>query len=172
MPSHSLSPPSPPALNLSQYQGLFQWVSSSHQVAIVLELQHQLPMNIQGLFSLLSRELSKASVLQRSVFFMAQLSHPYRTAGKTKALTIFCLIFRLCLRQINWHPVYRDEVTVLPTYTLKKLKSQYSNLCLCHSKTQDFNLCETGGRCPPPPTSPRVRQLEIQSMRTETPRQA
>ena len=39
-PSHSLSPPSP-ALNLSQHQGLFQWVGSSHQVAKVLGLQHQ-----------------------------------------------------------------------------------------------------------------------------------
>ena len=29
-PSHLLSPPSPPALNLSQHQGLLQWVSSSH----------------------------------------------------------------------------------------------------------------------------------------------
>ena len=34
-----LSSPSPPALNLSQHQGLFQWVSSSHQVAKVLEFQ-------------------------------------------------------------------------------------------------------------------------------------
>ena len=42
-PSHSPSSPSPPALNLSQHQGLFKWVSSSHQVAKVLEfqLQHQ-----------------------------------------------------------------------------------------------------------------------------------
>ena len=42
-PSHPLSSPSPPALNLSQHQGLFQWVISSHQVAKVLEfqLQHQ-----------------------------------------------------------------------------------------------------------------------------------
>ena len=39
--SHPLSAPSPPAFNLSQYQGLFQWVSSSHQVAKVLELQLQ-----------------------------------------------------------------------------------------------------------------------------------
>ena len=41
--SHPLSSPSPPAFNLSQHQGLFQWVSSSHQVAKVLEfqLQHQ-----------------------------------------------------------------------------------------------------------------------------------
>ena len=41
-PSHPLSSPAP-ALNLSQHQGLFKWVSSSHQVAKVLEfqLQHQ-----------------------------------------------------------------------------------------------------------------------------------
>ena len=41
-PSHPLLSPSP-ALNLSQHQGLFKWVSSSHQVAKVLEfqLQHQ-----------------------------------------------------------------------------------------------------------------------------------
>ena len=42
-PSHPLSSPSPPAFNLSQPDGLFQWVSSSHQMAKVLEfqLQHQ-----------------------------------------------------------------------------------------------------------------------------------
>ena len=39
--SHPLTFPSPPVLNLSQHQGLFQRVSSSHQVAKVLELQHQ-----------------------------------------------------------------------------------------------------------------------------------
>ena len=41
--SHPLSSPSPPDFNLSQHQGLFKWVSSSHQVAKVLEfqLQHQ-----------------------------------------------------------------------------------------------------------------------------------
>ena len=42
-PSHPLSSPSPPAFNLFQHQGLFQWVSSSHQVTKLLEfqLQHQ-----------------------------------------------------------------------------------------------------------------------------------
>ena len=42
-PSHPLSSPSPPALNLSKHQGLFQWVNSLHEVAKVLEsqLQHQ-----------------------------------------------------------------------------------------------------------------------------------
>ena len=41
--SHPLSSPSPPALNHSQLQDLFKWVSSSHQVAKLLEfqLQHQ-----------------------------------------------------------------------------------------------------------------------------------
>ena len=42
-PSHPLLSPSPPTFNLTQYQGLFQWVSSSYQVAKVLkfQLQHQ-----------------------------------------------------------------------------------------------------------------------------------
>ena len=40
-PSHPLSSPSPPALNLSQHQGLFQCISSLHQVAKLLELQFQ-----------------------------------------------------------------------------------------------------------------------------------
>ena len=59
---------SPPALNLSQHQGLFQWVGSLHQVTKVLALQDQvLPKNIQGwlsvgltsLISLLSKGLSR-----------------------------------------------------------------------------------------------------------------
>ena len=41
--SHPLSSPTPPAFSLSQHQGLFKWVSSSHQLAKILEfqLQHQ-----------------------------------------------------------------------------------------------------------------------------------
>ena len=38
-PSHPLLSPSPPALNPSQHQSLFQWVNSSHEVAKVLEFQ-------------------------------------------------------------------------------------------------------------------------------------
>ena len=40
-PSHPLLSPSLPAFSVSQHQGLFQWVSSSHQVAKLLEFQHQ-----------------------------------------------------------------------------------------------------------------------------------
>ena len=40
-PSHPLWSPSAPALNLSQHQGLFKWISSSHQVVLEFQLQHQ-----------------------------------------------------------------------------------------------------------------------------------
>ena len=106
MPSHPLSSPSPPDLNLSQHQDLFKWVSSSHKVAKVLEfhLQHQ-PFQwtprtdsfrmdwldllaVQGtLKSLLQHHSSKASILWCSALFTVQLSHPYMTTGKTIALT-------------------------------------------------------------------------------------
>ena len=81
-PSHPLSPPSPPIFNLSQHQGLFQWVGSSNQVAKVLEfqLQHQSFHEYSGLIffrmdwldlfavqgtlkSLLQHHSSKASIL-------------------------------------------------------------------------------------------------------------
>ena len=92
-PSHPLSSPSPPAFNLSQHQGLFQWVSCLHQVAKILELQlHISPSNeysvlisfrmdwldllaVQGtLKSLLQHHSSKASILWCSAFFMVQLT--------------------------------------------------------------------------------------------------
>ena len=90
-PSHPLSSPSPPAYNLSLHQGLFKWVSFSHQVAKVLEfqLQHS-PSNeysglisfridwfdlraVQGTLSSLLQHPSKASILCCSPFFMVQL---------------------------------------------------------------------------------------------------
>ena len=50
IPSPPLSPPSPPALNFSRHQGLFQWVGSFHQMATVLELQQQ---SFQWIFRLI-----------------------------------------------------------------------------------------------------------------------
>ena len=120
-PSHPLSSPSPPALNRSQHHSLFQWVSSSHQVAKGLEFHTSIsPSNkysglisfqtdwfdllaVQGaLKSLLQHHSSKTSVLQCSAFFMVQLSHPYVTTGKTIALTrwtfvgkVMCLLFNM-----------------------------------------------------------------------------
>ena len=104
-PSHPLPSPSPPAFDLFQHQGLFQWVSSLHQVVKVLGVSASasvLPMNIQDWFpgcmdwldllavqgtlkSLLQHHSSKASILEHSVFFIVQLSHPFMTIGKTMA---------------------------------------------------------------------------------------
>ena len=107
-PSHPLSSPSPTAVNLSQHQGLFKWVSSFYQVAKVWEfqLQHQSCqwiysgliqsfrmdwldlLAVQGtLKSLFQHHSSKASILWCSTFFIVQLSHPYMTTGKTIAFT-------------------------------------------------------------------------------------
>ena len=83
--SHPLSWPSPPAFNLSQHQGLFKWVSSSHQVPKILEFQLQFPVNIQdwfplgwtGWISLLSKGRSRVfsnTTVQKHQFFSPQLS--------------------------------------------------------------------------------------------------
>ena len=83
-----LSSSSPPALNLSQHQGLFQWVSSLHQVAKVLEFSAStsvLPMNTQdwsplgltGWISLQSKGLWRVffntTVQKHQFFFIVQL---------------------------------------------------------------------------------------------------
>ena len=48
---------------------------------------------VQGtLKSLLQHHTSKASILRRSAFFIVQLSHPYRTTGKSTALTIWTFV--------------------------------------------------------------------------------
>ena len=105
-PSHPLLSPSPPALYLSQHQGLSQWVSSSHQAAKVLEFQLQF-QSFQWIFrtdflqdGLVgspcsprdSQEFSPTPQFKSinstgSAFFVVQLSHPYMTTGKTIALT-------------------------------------------------------------------------------------
>ena len=101
-PSHPMLSLSSPTFNLSQHHGLFQWVSSLHQVVKVLELQlqHQPSSEYSGLISfridwldlltfqrilksLLWHHISKASVLWYSAFFMVQLSYPYMTTEKT-----------------------------------------------------------------------------------------
>ena len=79
-PSHPFLSPSPPTFNHSQHQGLFKWVSSSHQVAKVLEfqLQHQIFQWIFSIdfrtnwISLLSKGLSR--VFSKHQFFDIQLS--------------------------------------------------------------------------------------------------
>ena len=105
-PSHPLSSPSPPALNLSQHQGLFKWVSSLYQVSKYWSFSFNIsPSNehpglisfrmdwsdllvVQGtLKSLLQHHSSKASILRCSAFFIVQLSNPDMTTEKTIGLT-------------------------------------------------------------------------------------
>jgi len=105
-PSHPLSSLSPPAFNLSQHQGLLQWVvlcirwpkyqsfsfsiSSSNEYSGLISFRMDWLdlLAVQGtLKSLLQHHSSKASIIRHSTFFIVQLSHPYMTTGKTKALT-------------------------------------------------------------------------------------
>ena len=54
------------------------------------------PLAVQGtLKSLLQHHKSKASILQRSAFFMVLLSHPYMTNGKTIALTVWTFVSKV-----------------------------------------------------------------------------
>ena len=130
-PSYPLSSLTPPALNLSQHQGLFEWVSSSPQVPKVseIQLQHQsfqwtpglisLRMDwldllaVQGtLKSILQHHSSKASILQHSAFFIVQLSHPYMTTGKTIALTRWTFVGKVMSLLFNM--LSRLVITFLP----------------------------------------------------------
>ena len=85
--SHPLLSPSPPAFNLSQHQGLFKWVSFSHQVSKVLKFQLQQQsfqwtlrtdfLGWTGWISQLSKGLSRVfsnTIVQKHQFFSAQLS--------------------------------------------------------------------------------------------------
>ena len=110
-PSHPRLSPSPPAFNLPQHQSLFQWVSSSHQVAKVwsFSLSTSPSNEFSGLISfrinwfdllvvqetlksLLQHHSSKASILWHSALFLVQLSYPYMTSGKTIALTTWTFV--------------------------------------------------------------------------------
>ena len=110
---------------------LFQWVSSSHQVAKLLELQLQ-HQSFQWIFrtdflqdglvgspcvqgtlkSLPQHHSSKASILQRSAFFIGQLSHPYMTTGKTIALTRRTFVGKVMSLLLNM--LSRLVITFLP----------------------------------------------------------
>ena len=104
-PTHPLSPPSPPALNLSQHWYPLQWVGFLHQVVKLFEFQLSISASseysglisfriggfdllaVQGtLKSLLQHNNLKASILWCSAFFMVQLSHLYMTTYVTREL--------------------------------------------------------------------------------------
>ena len=150
--SHPLLSPSPPAFNLSQHEGLFQWVSSSHQLAKVLEfqLQHQSfqwifrtgffrmdwldLLAIQGtLKCLIQHHSSKTSILQRSDFFIVQLSHPHMTTRKTIALTRWPFVGKVMSLLLNM--LSRLVITFLP-------RSKHLNFMAAVTICSDFGAQE------------------------------
>ena len=130
-PSQPLLSPSPPALNLSRHQGLFQWISSLHQVTklqsgvavsgsvLPVNIQDWFPLGWTALISLQSKGLSRVfsnttvqSILQHSAFFMVQLSHPYMTIGKTIALPRQTFVSKVI--SILFHILSRFVIAFLP----------------------------------------------------------
>ena len=130
-PSHSLLSPSLPPFSISQDQSLFQWVSSSHQVAKYWTFSFNISLSNEysGLISfnkdwldllavqvtlqsLLQHHSSRASILQHSAFFIIQLSHPYVTTGKTIPLTKQTFIGKVMLLLFNM--LSRLVITFLP----------------------------------------------------------
>ena len=127
-PSHPLLSPSPPDLNLSHHQGLFEWVSSSHQVAKVLGFSISPSNEHPGLTSFRMDWLDLLAVqgtqessptpqfksinYQHSAFFTVQLSHPYMTTGKTIALTRWTFVGKVMSLLFNM--LSRLAITFLP----------------------------------------------------------
>ena len=77
---------------------------SASASVLPMNIQDCFPLGLTGLISLLSKGLlrvfsnttvQKASILQRSSFFMVQLSHPYMTTGETIALTRWTFVDRV-----------------------------------------------------------------------------
>ena len=130
-PSHPLSSPSPPRLNLSQHQGFstvsalhIRWPkywsfsfnispSNEHPGLIYFRMDWFYFLAVQGtLKSLPQHHSSKASILKHSAFFIVQLSHPYMTTGKTIALTRWTFIDKVMSLLFNM--LSRLVITFLP----------------------------------------------------------
>ena len=130
-PSHPLSSPSPPAFNLSQHQGFsnesvlcIRWPkhwsfsfnispSNEHSGLISFRMDWLDLLAVQGtLRSLLQHHSSEASILQSSAFFIVQLSHPYMTTGKTRALTRWTFVGKVMSLLLNI--LSRLVITFLP----------------------------------------------------------
>ena len=84
--------------------------ASASATILPVNIQGWLPLGLTVLISLLSRGLSKvfsstrnskASILQCSVFFLVQLSHPYMTTGKTIALTKWAFVGKVMSLAFN-----------------------------------------------------------------------
>ena len=158
-PSHPLSSPPPPTFKFSQYQSLFQWVSSSHRMAKVLELSFSISpykeysglisfrmdwldlLAVQGtLKSLLQHHSSKTSILQGSGFkclLISRLQSPSAVIfepKKTKSVTLSIASPSIC------HEVMGLDAMILlfwmlsfkPTFSLSSFTFIKKSLVLLH----------------------------------------
>ena len=147
-PFHPLLSPSPPALNLSRHQGLFQWVCSSHQywsfsispsneysglISFRMDWCDLLAFQ-RTLKNLLQHHSSKASILRHSAFLMVQLSHPYMTTGKTIALTMWTFMGKVM-------PLFFNTLSRFIIAFLPRAKSLliYKQLLPCLDKVGGFS---------------------------------
>ena len=115
-PSHPLLSPSSPALNLAQHQSFstesalcIMWPkywsfslnishSNEHPGLISFRIEWLDLLVVQGTLKIiLQYHSSKASILRCSTFFIVQLSHPYMTTGKTRALTTLTFVGKVIL---------------------------------------------------------------------------
>ena len=148
-PSHPLLFPSAPTFNLSQHQGLFKWVNSSHQVAKVLEfqLQHQYfqwtpktdllqdglvgspcsPRDSQE--SSPTPQFKSINSLELS-FLYSPTSHPYMNTGKTIALTRWTFVDKVMSLLFNM--LSRLVITLLP-------RNKFLLIYLAINKHANFN---------------------------------
>ena len=130
-PSHPLSSPSPPALNFSQHQGLFnesalhiRWPkywsfsfsfspSNEYSGLTSFRMDWLDLLAVQGtLKSLLQHYSPKSSILRHSAFFIVQLSHPYLSTGKTIASTRWT--FAGIVMSLLFNMLSRLVITFLP----------------------------------------------------------
>ena len=136
-PSHPLSSPSPPAVNLSsirvfsnesvlhirwpKYWNLSFTISPSSEYSGLISFRMvwlDLLAVQRTLKSLLQHHSSKASILQCSAFFTVQLSHPYMTTGKTIALTRQTFVGKVISLLFNM--LSRLVITFLPRASVEK----------------------------------------------------
>ena len=110
-----LMPPTPPSIRVFSNESTLhmRWPkywsfsfgispSKEHLGLISFRMDWLDLLAVQGtLKSLLQHHSSKASILWRSAFFMVQLSHPYMTTGKTKALTRWVFVGKVTSLLLN-----------------------------------------------------------------------
>ena len=156
-PSHPLLPASAPTLNLSQHQGLFQWVGSHikcpkywcFNFSISLSNEYsgliyfwidlfELHEVQETLKSLLFHHNLKASVLRHTAFFMVQLSPPYTAAGKTITLTRWTFVNKVmrcfCKQQSSILHVYLLQVPKVGSGFFSQIWMKWARSSKCFQK--------------------------------------